>query len=111
MSNYIKFSIKINNCSNSERKSFVKDLACLADIILEQESDNEYMVYDVWNTYIRDLCFISKKYPNIITTVDCNSDDDDIWRVYFIQGKYQITNATIVYEEFDPLKLIDYKDE
>lgn len=110
MSNYITFSIKVNNCSNNERKSFIKDLALLADIILEQHGDNEYSTYDVWNNYIKDLCLISKKYSNAIVTVDCNSDED-IWRVYFINGKYQIANATIVYEEFDPLKLIDYEDE
>ena len=111
MSNYIKFSIKVNNCSNNERKSFIKDLALLADIILEQKGDNEYSTYDVWNNYIKDLCLISKKYSNAIVTVDCNSDDDDIWRVYFVNGKYQIVNATIVYEEFDPLELTDYEDE
>ena len=103
MSNYITFSIKVNNCSNNERKSFIKDLALLADIILEEKET-------IWNNYIKDLCLISKKYSNAIVTVDCNSDDD-IWRVYFVNGKYQITNATIVYEDFDPLKLVNYEDE
>lgn len=59
-----------------------------------------------WYTAQKDLINFSRKYPTeLFTLIGRGEDRQDIWKLYVINGKSQLTKAKISFEKFDERKL------
>ena len=59
-----------------------------------------------WYTYHEDMLCLSTFFPDIIFRLDGYGEDDgDIWREYYLDGKYQKAKANLVFDAFDEEKL------
>lgn len=59
-----------------------------------------------WYEYKEDMCRISKGYPETLITLSGEGEESgDLWDCHFLDGKFHLCGAKIVYPEFDPAKL------
>lgn len=59
-----------------------------------------------WYDWKKEMIEISKRYPLTIFVIEgIGEEQPDLWKAYFLNGKYQYTKAELVYEEFDEKKL------
>jgi hypothetical protein len=59
-----------------------------------------------WYDHQKDLIRFSKKHRNILFQLSgLGEDRDDMWVKYFLNGKYQVSRATIKYDKFNLKKL------
>lgn len=55
-----------------------------------------------WYEHDADMKKISKLHPEHVFQLDGNGeDDDDIWRIYYKNGKSQRSKFRMVYDDFD----------
>jgi hypothetical protein len=59
-----------------------------------------------WYNQREDMLKLSEEFPDCLFTVNgVGEEHDDIWREFYLNGKIQISYATLVFDYFDPLKL------
>lgn len=59
-----------------------------------------------WYDHEEDVSTFSKIYPDVIFELSGEGKESgDIWKKYFKNGKIQICNAKIIFDEFDESKL------
>lgn len=59
-----------------------------------------------WYDHEKDMKVLSKKFPSVLFTLYGEGEETgDIWRKYFLNGKIQVANVKMVFEEFDENKL------
>lgn len=80
-------------------------IADIADVIT-QISDYNWgdglTINDIWYDLVSYMKELSKRYPEHVFQLDSvGEESDDIWRVYFKNGKSHDANTKIVYEDFD----------
>lgn len=65
-----------------------------------------------WYDHSNDIKRLSKKFPDTIFKLEgVGEESGDIWIKYFKNGKRQICEAKITFDEYDENKLTDEKDE
>lgn len=86
----------------------------LISIITEFRKENEdaYWALNVdgtckqdchWYDHIKDLTKLSKKYPDLIfRLMGAGDSNEDLWHHYFKDGKSQICEAKITFDEYNP---------
>lgn len=63
-----------------------------------------------WYDYQKDLCALSKEFPNILFHMYGNGDDyDDLWEEHWQNGKYQHCHAEI--PPFNRSKMTTYVEQ
>lgn len=59
-----------------------------------------------WVNWSRDLMNFSKEYPDVLFLLSGEGEENaDLWRAYFRNGKMQLCEAKITYDNFDENKL------
>lgn len=59
--------------------------------------------YDTWYGWKDDMTEFSRKFPNILFELHGNGDEfGDTWKAFFQNGKSQVHEAHIEYDDFDP---------
>jgi hypothetical protein len=59
-----------------------------------------------WYNQREDMLKLSEEFPDCLFTVNgVGEEHDDIWREFYLNGKFQKSYATLVFDYFDPLKL------
>lgn len=59
-----------------------------------------------WYDYERDMCLLSRKFPDVLFVLHGEgADSDDLWDAYFQDGKVQRCPARIIYDEFSSDRL------
>jgi len=83
------------------RKSY-KD----AEVALNEKGSSLFVPH--WYDHEEDLKEFSKKYPDILFVLWCESENggDDAWKVYAKNGKSYSDYVVISYPEFDETKMI-----
>ena len=60
-----------------------------------------------WYDHQKDMEKFSKKHKDVLFTLHGEGEAaEDLWREYFWNGKSQIVEAVITYDEFDVTKLV-----
>lgn len=68
--------------------------------------DDEISTYSKWYDCDDDMRELSELFPDKLFRVDGQGEDpDDIWRLYWKNGKVQESKRTVSYEPFDETKL------
>ena len=63
-----------------------------------------------WYAYRDDMKRLSAAFPNVLFTLHGEGEQDlDLWREYWLGGKYQRVDAAVTYAPFDADNLIDYE--
>lgn len=52
-----------------------------------------------WYEHDEDMEEISKQFPSCVFKLDCNGEDGDRWIVFYQNGKHELCQSKIVYEE------------
>jgi antitoxin component YwqK of YwqJK toxin-antitoxin module len=59
-----------------------------------------------WYDFHEEMIAFSKEYPNWLFTLSGEGEESgDIWKAYYVNGKYQQEKAKIVFDPFDMQKL------
>ena len=59
-----------------------------------------------WYEHEADMRALSSKFPDVLFTLDgVGEEHPDIWRKFFVNGKMQKCDATLVFDQFDESKL------
>jgi hypothetical protein len=59
-----------------------------------------------WYEYDNDMPLLSQQFPELVFMLEGEGEEGaDLWRRYYKNGKVQIANAKIVYDEYDESKL------
>lgn len=98
-------------CSRKLKKIDVTDV--VDKYLSENPVYGQRSVYDInqmneckWYSYENDMKELSKKFPNILFTLSGKGEESfDIWRRYYLNGKFQHCPAKITFDEFDETKL------
>ena len=54
-----------------------------------------------WYEHREDLQKVAKANPNTLIIVECHSEDDEFWKLWFVNDKMFESKGVIVYEEPD----------
>lgn len=66
-----------------------------------------WFMYGKWYDHEDDMIRLSEEYPEFLFEMHGDGEDsEDFWIEYFQDGKCQYCQGTIVYEEFDPGKMV-----
>ena len=61
-----------------------------------------------WYNSRKDMMEFSKLFPNVVFELEeLGESNEDMWKTYFKNGKYQECQAIITYEDYDPNKLTE----
>ena len=103
-------------CGHEYNSSFCPECGLKANMTIEDLEEHiktkEFDFYNFeesckWYDAKDDVKEVSKKYPNIIFQLDGDGEESgDIWRIYFLNGKYQNCEIKTTYEPFDVNKVI-----
>ena len=75
-------------------------------LVKEYLSFNPFEGSTKWYEYDENMKTISKKYPETIFILEGEGEESgDIWKRYYLNGKVQVAEAKISYDEFDEKKL------
>jgi hypothetical protein len=101
------FTIAIQEESKGIIEQLIDDLEQESRYTFEYCDELTYTLADAnWHDCIADLMAVSKKHPDTLIEVYCDSSDtNDIWKAYFLNGKMQHSPAHIMFEPFDADKL------
>lgn len=78
--------------------NIVEEVSDISDYLWDDELCMNGKWYD-WPSHMKEL---SKRYPEHMFQLDGDGEDsDDIWRVYFKNGKSHDANTRLIYEDFD----------
>ena len=53
-----------------------------------------------WKDHEENLIEFSRKYPDVIFTLDFEDEEGDLWKKYFRNGKKQIANAILIIRHY-----------
>lgn len=54
----------------------------------------------------KEMCYLSEKIPDLLISMHGEGEfNDDIWKSYYMNGKYQECRAKIVFDDYDVDKL------
>ena len=60
-----------------------------------------------WSDYRSEMIELSKSCPNIrLTLYGEGEESGDIWKEHYLNGQYQRIKAKIIFDDFDPSKLV-----
>lgn len=63
-----------------------------------------------WYEHHEDMLKVSKQFPDIVLKLEGVGEEfPDFWKAYYKNGKFQVVNGDIVFEEFDESKMKEYK--
>lgn len=105
------YDSNLNDTINEETKLLIiYDLRITLEDAHIGLDENGYTTYPVkWYDIEEEMCLFSLKYPNIIFEFHCIGDEyDDIYKLYFKNGKYQYSKCHFNYDEYDENKLKEY---
>lgn len=105
MGYYTKFSLELIGCINEEQEDQILNENVLGyDCPLSMMLKDEYK----WYSWQINMQMISKKYPTVLFKLSgIGEEKGDMWDCYFLDGKYQFCKSKVIYEKYDPLKLIE----
>lgn len=67
---------------------------------------------DTWYSSMADMVQISQVFPDVIFTLYVEGEDrNDTWRAIFHNGRFQVNEATFVFDPFIPSRMKDTLDE
>lgn len=86
----------------------------LADRIEEMEwfeaggsPEDGYYVNAKWYSNKEDMCKLSSEFPTVLFCLSGEGESNgDLWKAYFLNGKFQYCPAQITYDDFDLDKLM-----
>lgn len=58
-----------------------------------------------WYRHRDDLAKVSRANPTKLIIVECKSEDDDYWKLWFLNGVMREVKGELVYPEIDLLEL------
>lgn len=82
--------------------------------IIENDEDTFYGIDEngepvdcvKWYDHEKDMINVSKEYPELVFKLTGEGEEaGDLWHKYFKNGKKQVCEAKIVFDEFDESKL------
>lgn len=64
-------------------------------------------IFAKWYDYEKDMVALSARFPEVLFTLHGKGEDsEDLWYAYFLNGKVQHCPAQIIYDDFDPTKMV-----
>lgn len=82
----------------------------LADLLTNTTGytwDDNLELHDAkWYNHHNDMIYVSTQYPYVEFTLKGEGEESgDLWKTYYLNGKYQEAKAKITYDEYDRSKL------
>ena len=71
-------------------------------------SRKEIHIYAKWDTHDIDMHKFSKYFPNDVFSVFAVPDYGNEWVRYWKNGNFQLSNQSIIYDQFDENELIEW---
>lgn len=106
MGYYTSFAINISK----DEPSFRDRLELISDEQFEQDG-TYYYTYAKWYDYAKNMCELSKEFPNLVITVNGSGEEPgDLWQDYWKEGKWHHQVINITFDSFDPYKLQEYNE-
>jgi hypothetical protein len=112
MGYYTKFNLKITPEPIAlERLEITREIAEIFEledsVNLEKTHYSDFLSNEMkWYNYYSDVLKLSIKFPNFLFTLKGEGEDkDDIWIIYYKNGKSQDAPGKITFESFDETKL------
>lgn len=103
MGYYTDFIIKVEGEKMSD--DIVNAITNISQYEFEWYND-EISTYSKWYNCDDDMRKLSELFPDKLFRVDGQGEDpDDIWRLYWKNGKVQESKRIVLYEPFDENKL------
>lgn len=106
MGYYTDFEITVTDVEGNELGEVPAALvSALMDMELDDFGGNVFTGSLKWYDYGEDMVKLSKQFPDLLFTVEGHGESqDDIWRLYYQNGRFQGGNAEIVYPQLDEQK-------
>ena len=74
--------------------------------VIEQVDYNPFDEKTKWYDFEKDMREVSKQHPNVLFELSGEGEEtDDLWKAYFKDGKMQMCEARIEYDNFDEAQL------
>lgn len=104
MGYYTRYKLKVSKEPEGLAERFNKTADYGESFYEHLVSGNEDSVK--WYEHDENMRAVSKEYPDILFTLYGEGEESgDIWVKYYKNGKSQVANAQIKFDEFDPKKL------
>lgn len=100
-----------NNSEKNYKEVLSETLEILEQLgVINYALDKELNLYEwvTWYKHREDMKRLSSIIENVVFELSGEGDDaGDIWKEYYLNGKIQICEAKITFDEFDENKLSD----
>lgn len=74
------------------------------------DENGECLQETKWYSHRKDMKHLSLCYPNIVFLLSGEGEEnDDVWKEYYKNGKYQVCKAKISFDEYDENQLSEIK--
>lgn len=112
MGYYTMYSLE-HDCTDREKFSrIVAEMEKLGILDYALSANEDLMSFDTtdcvkWYECEDDMRKISNLFPDVLFTLHGEGEESgDLWNAYFRGGKEQYCQAKIIFDEFDPEKLV-----
>lgn len=107
MGYYTSYELSLANiASEAEEEKIINELQEKSSETFDG-GDSEYYVYAKWYSLKEDILDISIRFPHVFFFIEGKGEEsDDFWRMYIQNGKLQFTRGRIVFEDYDPSKMV-----
>lgn len=78
------------------------------NVFEDGNAEDGWCAWTTWYDWEEDMILLSSKFPGLLFKLHGEGErPEDLWDAYFLDGKVQICPAEIIYDDFDPSKLIE----
>ena len=101
-----------NTSLNSRIFNYIKNRTEMSEVLKPDGSSKGWVK---WPTETRDMALMSLAFRDVMFILDVEDEDSDVfnggyYREYYLNGKIQIANGEVVFEDFDEKKLVPVLD-
>lgn len=109
MGYYTSYKLSVKNETHPQYEGFVKWVEPFP------KTSTGYSWYDFWMgsgdnckwyEYNTDMVALSQQFPELVFLLEGEGEESgDMWKRYYKNGKVQVANAVVTYDEYDEGKL------
>lgn len=101
------YSLTVLDAHNSVLEA-ISDEVDRMDVFEEGNAQDGWFSWTTWYDWEEDMVLLSRRFPDVLFRLHGDGDDsEDLWDAYFLGGRMQMCPGKIVYDDFDPEKLVE----